>query len=421
MNLKFLGILLCACFTLASCSKEDLQARAKNALDGTPNGQASPTTPQNDNAPLVINGTPSNGTEDTEAIITLSYTDSNSDLATACSASSLSNVTISTPCSCNGSGVCTIGVTGTSGYFGAASFDYTVTANSVTSNTASISYTIDTSAISCPTGFVAVDGNGTLGTTDFCVMKYEAKNDGGGNAVSQAAGNPWVSIKADDGVASNDTDAFEKCANMTEGGFSGTFALISNPEWMTIARDIETVGTNWSGGTTGSGNLARGWSARTTDDGFQNTAVAPTTDGTCIFNSAANTCAATGTHKLRRTHQLSNGSEIWDLSGNAWEWVDWDSTSAGFTTGPTDGDTGGWNELNDLVGSLTVDDVAPLGPYTSAEQAGRLFPYTSGGAALRGGYWNHGANAGAFTLNLYYDPSFLFAGASFGFRCSYRP
>jgi hypothetical protein len=278
---------------------------------------------------------------------------------------------------------------------------------------------IDPATMNCPTGFVAVDGNGTLGTLDFCVMKYEAKDDGGGNAVSQATGNPWVSIQADDGIATNDTDAFEKCANITASEFSGTFSLISNREWMTIARDIETVGTNWSGGSVGSGNLARGWSASTADDGFENTVIAPTTDGTCIFNSAANTCAATGTHKLRRTHQLSNGSEIWDLSGNVWEWVDWGSGSAGFTTGPTDGDTGGWNELNDLVGSLTVDDVSPLGPYTSAEQAGRLYPYTSGGAALRGGFWGDGTNAGAFALGLNNVPSNTFT--SIGFRCSYRP
>ncbi len=418
MSFKSHLLILCISTAFISCSKEDLQARAKYALDGTPNDQSESNSSEeaSDIAPLVANSTPANGSEDTESIITLSYTDSDSDLATSCSVSNLSNITVSTPCICDGSGVCTVGVTGTSGYFGAASFDYTVTANSAISNTATISYTIDSVMLSCPTGFVAVDGNGTLGTNDFCVMKYEAKCASDCNTttdlpVSQAAGTPWVSINANQAQA--------RCEAMSEGGFSGTFSLISNPEWMTIARDIESVGTNWSGGSTGSGNLARGWSARTSDDGFQNSAVAPTTDSTCVYNSAANTCAATGTHKLRRTHQLSNGSEVWDLSGNVWEWVDWDSGSAGFTIGPTDGDTGGWNELNDLVGSLTVDDVAPLGPYTSAEQAGRLYPYTSGGAALRGGRWFNGTNAGAFALSLVNDPTV--SGSGIGFRCSYRP
>ena len=413
-------IMIVLASTLMSClGKIDVDFREKGATNGA---QAA-----TDSAPLVSNATPANGTEDTESIITLSYTDADGDKATSCSVTNLSNITITSACSCDGAGVCTVGTTGTLNFNGAASFDYSVTANSVTSSLALISYTIDFASISCPTGFIAVNGNGVLGTVDFCVMKYEAKCDGAGACnftdstsipVSQAAGLPWVSIRADESAAAG-SGAQARCEAMSEVGFTGTFSLISNPEWMTIARDIESVATNWSSGTVGTGNLARGWSANTVDDGFQNSAVAPTTDASCVFNSAANTCAATGTHKLRRTHQLSNGSEIWDLSGNVWEWVDWDAGIAGFTTGPTDGDTGGWNELNDLVGSLTVDDVAPLGPYTSAEQAGRLNPYTSGGAALRGGIWFLGTNAGAFSLALHLAPSN--SNRFIGFRCSYRP
>ncbi len=46
----------------------------------------------------------------------------------------------------------------------------------------------------CPTGFIPVPGSITYGTSDFCVMKYEAKNDGSNNAASTAAGIPWVNI-----------------------------------------------------------------------------------------------------------------------------------------------------------------------------------------------------------------------------------
>lgn len=268
--------------------------------------------------------------------------------------------------------------------------------------------TIGTGALSCPTGFVAVTGNATLGTSDFCVMQYEAKNSGG-NAVSQASGSPWVSINA--------TTAQSTCEAMTEAGFeAGTFTLISNPEWMTIARDLEGVSTNWSGGSVGSGDLARGWSAATADDGFTNSAVAPSTGASCLYNTAANTCASTGTHKLRRTHQLSNGSEIWDFAGNVWEWVDW-STTAGFTSGPTNG-TASWQELTSLSGSVTSNDLQTSGGYTSTQQAGRWYG-GSGGAALRGGDWYSGASAGAFALNLNFAPSIT--NAAFGFRCVYRP
>jgi hypothetical protein len=43
-------------------------------------------------------------------------------------------------------------------------------------------------------------------------------------------------------------------------------------------------------------------------------------------------------------------------------------------------------------------------------------PFFSGGAALRGGNWNNGTNAGAFTLNLNNDPSN--SNTNIGFRCS---
>ena len=96
-----------------------------------------------DDAPIAANITPAAFDEDlASGVITLSYTDAESHLATVCSISGLSNVTVTTACAC-AAGVCTVGVTGLANYNGAASFNYTVTANGQVSNTATASLTIN--------------------------------------------------------------------------------------------------------------------------------------------------------------------------------------------------------------------------------------------------------------------------------------
>ncbi len=87
-----------------------------------------------DDAPVASAITPASFKYNTQSIITLAYTDADSDKATACAISGTSNVSVTQACACNVSGVCTVGVTGTNNYIGNASFNYTVTANSVVSN-----------------------------------------------------------------------------------------------------------------------------------------------------------------------------------------------------------------------------------------------------------------------------------------------
>lgn len=93
-------------------------------------------------APVASNITPGNFEEDTETIITLSYTDANGDLATTCTLSDLSNVTLTVACSCT-LGVCTVGVTGTADFYGTARFEYIVSANGDDSNASTATITID--------------------------------------------------------------------------------------------------------------------------------------------------------------------------------------------------------------------------------------------------------------------------------------
>lgn len=94
-----------------------------------------------DDAPVANNITPSSFLFNTQSIITLSYTEPDAELASSCSLSALSNVTITQACTC-ATGVCTVGVTGTSNYIGTAGFNYTVTSNSVISNSAVATFSI---------------------------------------------------------------------------------------------------------------------------------------------------------------------------------------------------------------------------------------------------------------------------------------
>lgn len=84
--------------------------------------------------------------EDTEHFITLPYTDANGDLATSCSIVSALDpliANISTPCSCDASGVCSVGLTGATNVNGGPHLvTFTVTDNDGTSNTASFSFTL---------------------------------------------------------------------------------------------------------------------------------------------------------------------------------------------------------------------------------------------------------------------------------------
>lgn len=266
--------------------------------------------------------------------------------------------------------------------------------------------------------FIPVPGNATIGTSEFCVAKYEMKNPGSlGVAKSLASGNPWVSITF--------PNALFACQAL---GLK--YDIISNAEWMTIAREIEAEADNWSGGV-----LNRGWSASAASDGINNTGVAPTTDATCLYNTAANTCGAAGLHKLKRTHKLTNGEEIWDLAGNVSEFVDWiaETPNTAITAGPkTCPNPGVWQELQTAItdcSGQTPDLGTPTpGISTVASSLDTTLNWThnigmtvvgAGGGTIRGGRWNAGAYAGIFSIHL--GSSTATWGADYGFRCVYRP
>jgi formylglycine-generating enzyme required for sulfatase activity len=193
--------------------------------------------------------------------------------------------------------------------------------------------------------------------------------------------------------------------------------LITNEEWTLLARDAESLASNWSGGSVGSGAMARGWAANTAyGDTWTNTAVASSTGSSCLYNTAADTCGSSGTFLYRRTLNLTNGNTIWDLCGNVWEWTH-DICYLGTGTGYWYNSS--WIEWNDS--NVTDYEKLVAGPmsgsYAGSNGVGRyLGCTTNGNAFLRGGAWYDGSYAGAFALNLYTPPSYT--NTNIGFRCA---
>ena len=274
----------------------------------------------------------------------------------------------------------------------------------------------------CPDGYVVVPGNAELGTHNFCVMKYEAKNVSN-VATSQAAGFPWVNITWNAAKA--------ECESLGSG-----FHLMTEEERLTIAHNVEFVAGNWNSSVVGTGFLYSGHN----DNSPSNSLAADTDDG----NGYSGTSNSAGSNQ-RRTLNLSNGEVLWDFAGNVWEWVDawvYANASLGFPYRYHGGDQG-WMSYNSDDGtgknaSLVPSSKLPSNGWNANQGMGRYYDgydilgannnvdegqaCTSGycapkGVFLSGGDWSNGALTGAFALVLDGGPSYSFT--SFGFRCTY--
>jgi len=240
-------------------------------------------------------------------------------------------------------------------------------------------------ALSCPSGFIVVPGSGTYGTSDFCVMKYEAKNVSG-IATSQVAGTPW-------------TDITQPTAITTSAAACSGCHLINEAEWMTIAKNVLGVASNWTGGSVGSGSMYIGHS----DNSPANALVADA-GGDGYFNTG-NTTGST----QRRTLTLSNGEIIWDLAGNVFE-----LTSGSASAGKPGISGGGWGNRDwttvTNLGSLTPN-ISPAGTgisgasgWGNSQGMGVISSDADDATAkvfIRGGYWGLDLSmSGIFSVNI---------------------
>ena len=265
----------------------------------------------------------------------------------------------------------------------------------------------------CPIGYSLIPFNAALETQkDFCVAKFEMKNLAS-VPTSAPTGLPWVNV--DLGTAKT------LCQ-----GLGSKYALILNSEWMTIARNLEMVGTNWSSGVAGTGVLARGHS-----DNLIANALPVSNENNPYSDTGSNaTQAANAGWEQKRQMLLSNGNSIWDFSGNVWEWVDWQVTpinKAFVSTAPiTSGQ--GWKEFANLDSKISsTDEMRPatwranFSNLLGAQGMGRYYAGTNstGGAAIRSGAFDMTDYAGVYVLTLDLAPSFF--RNDVGFRCTYHP
>ena len=212
---------------------------------------------------------------------------------------------------------------------------------------------------------------------------------------------------------------------VTDSNGDGTYALISNPEWMAIAKNIENVAANWTDGSVGSGCLLRGNVGTTLCTGGASGYDGPDPD-------SGSGRSDSGTASLT----LDNGEEIWDFSGNVWEWVDWDMSDTLLTIATdskafvsSDGSTvQDWREFANLDTNISDGSEMSLESWQATDSSldgndgiGRYYGgrANSGGAAIRGGDSSNGTNAGAFALSLANES--INASTDIGFRCVYRP
>lgn len=246
-------------------------------------------------------------------------------------------------------------------------------------------------------GYIRVDKNDSnaeyfdnplsslYGKTYFFVAKWEIKNVGG-VAVSRADLTPWVNI--------SQVNAIIACAAVGTG-----YHLPTIWEVQAINRDIESVAANWTGGAVGSGLLKRG-NVGIVDAGSYN---GPDPD----FGFGQDEKA-----KL----VLTNGEEIWNWSGNIYEWIYGDGANG--TIGAGFRDVAAWTEWN--IDDLDEERIK-LGPSSKLWNAanngvGRYYGGVSTNAFIRGGNWIDGESAGVFTLYLNRLPAN--AGTAIGFRCA---
>lgn len=331
--------------------------------------------------------------------------------------------------------------------------------------------------LNCPDGYVPGVRNPLFNSDlpqlkPFCVMKYEAKieqadgeihpsgckNESCGatwtegevdsfKAVSTPLGRPWVRIRHNHAFsACNRLNDFSEDHPTLPDAIEGGFSLISNDEWMALARDLANQAENWTGHLVGSGCLKRG-NAYGGAASAGDTGVPCTNHDETILDSAYGMLASDGGIGRNPLAELflSHGESLWDLAGNAWEFINWkNSFDTLYGLDPDDRAyvcdevncslVNDFQEFKDINRNHSIDSEMPPSTWAPIALNGEneLFLDSRLGAgqyfssdrspprhyALRGGTFHTENSVGPFAL--IFESSGTNTAASWGFRCVYR-
>jgi len=275
--------------------------------------------------------------------------------------------------------------------------------------------------------WILVPGDPDFGTGGaFYAMKYEAKYDSSGDGQGNTA--VEASAVANSGLGLDYRDLTFDSAKVVSTANGAPivhitqtqaisacptgYHLITNDEWMTIARNVEAQTANWADGVIGStvaagGGLYRGNVGEATSVGY---------------NASTDPDYGTGRDEKAKL-VLSNGNEVWDLSGNVWDWTS--GTIMGVDK-PV-GNPSAWVEWTTVtdfngtgVGNGDSDDYLPSNNTWNADHGvGRYYQGSASGgpyAFRRGARWGDTAYAGVFAVSLAGTPANQ--NYSLGFRCA---
>lgn len=238
---------------------------------------------------------------------------------------------------------------------------------------------------------VEYDGQG------FYIMKYQAAQNSSDNSLPASNGDAgWNSISFNDGSAQSGPSAYTACENLDVKTSDFDVHLMTNREWMTVARQVAQRPENWADGSVGStgssGGLYQG--NHGTGDNY---------DRAVNLGDSANNA---NTGKEQRTHNLSSGDQVWDLSGDLSMWVD--AGENGSAISAPDADS---NKIYERKPKSTAVNESP-------SSLGVDNGFSDGKAGARSGPYIEGLQVGVFYADSF-DPSF--PSSQIGFRCSAVP